>query len=94
MADALIARWRERLQREEVSQTEIQSRIKAVNPKRIPRNHRVEEAIQAAQAYDDFEPFHRLACALQCPYDDDPEYEAYEAPAEPHERVRVTFCGT
>jgi len=31
---------------------------------------------------------------LQCPYEDDSEYEAYEAPAEPHERVRVTFCGT
>jgi uncharacterized protein YdiU (UPF0061 family) len=94
VADALIARWRERLQREEVSQTEIQSRIKAANPKRIPRNHRVEEVIQAAQASDDFEPFHRLIRALHHPYEDDPEYEAYEAPAAPHERVRVTFCGT
>lgn len=94
VTDALITRWRERLLREGVSQTDIETRIKAANPKRIPRNHRVEEAIQAAQVSDDFEPFHRLARALQCPYDDDPEYETYEAPAAPHERVRVTFCGT
>lgn len=94
VTDALIMRWRERFLREEVSQAEIQSRIKAANPKRIPRNHRVEEALQAAQTHDDFEPFHRLMRALSSPYDDESDYAIYELPAAPEERVRVTFCGT
>jgi uncharacterized protein YdiU (UPF0061 family) len=94
IADQLIARWRERLLREDVSPSDLAARIKSVNPKRIPRNHRVEEAIQAAVTADDFEPFHRLNHALQNPYADDPDYGAYEAPAAPDERVRVTFCGT
>ena len=94
IADQLIARWRERFLREDVSSSDLVSRIKAANPKRIPRNHRVEEAIQAAIMSNDFEPFHRLNRALKNPYADDPDYAAYEAPATPDERVRVTFCGT
>ena len=92
--DALIMRWRERLLREAVPMNEIETRIKAANPKRIPRNHRIEEAIQAAVSLDDFTLFHDLNRALKAPYEDDPAWSAYELPAAPHERVRVTFCGT
>ncbi len=94
IADQLIERWRVRLLREEGSSSDLKARIKAANPKRIPRNHRIEEAIQAAVRSDDFEPFHQLHRALQHPYQDDPAFAAYETPAAPDERVRVTFCGT
>jgi len=65
----------------------------AANPILIPRNHRVEQAIQSAYG-DDFEPFHRLVDALAKPYSEQPEYADYETPPRPEEIVRETFCGT
>ncbi|MCP5557201.1 MAG: YdiU family protein [Verrucomicrobiaceae bacterium] len=63
------------------------------NPVLIPRNHRIEEAIQAAYQ-GDFVPFHRLADAWQRPFEDNPDYADLQAAPEPHEIVRQTFCGT
>ena len=63
------------------------------NPVLIPRNHRVEQAIQAA--YDkDYAPFHQLVEALAKPYEDRNEYSAYEQAPKPDEIVHQTFCGT
>jgi hypothetical protein len=31
---------------------------------------------------------------LQAPFDDHPGFEAFTRPAEAHERVQHTFCGT
>ena len=68
-------------------------KMKAVNPILIPRNHRIEQAIQAA--YDEnFTPFNRLADALANPFDENPEYSDLEAAPLPNERVQNTFCGT
>jgi uncharacterized protein YdiU (UPF0061 family) len=63
------------------------------NPILIPRNHRIEQAIQAAYNKN-FTLFHRLADGLTQPYDENPEYSDLEAAPLPHERVRNTFCGT
>lgn len=69
------------------------SKMKAANPILIPRNHRVEQAIQAA--YDgDFSPFHRLVDALDNPYVEQDQYSDLEIPPLPEEVVRETFCGT
>jgi serine/tyrosine/threonine adenylyltransferase len=65
----------------------------AANPARIPRNHRVEEAIQSGDQ-GDYAPFHRLLDAVAAPYEDRPEHAALETPPAPHEVVRATFCGT
>ncbi len=67
--------------------------MKALNPILIPRNHRIEEAIQAAYR-NDFVPFHRLADALTKPFKENPDYADLEAAPLPHERVENTFCGT
>jgi len=67
--------------------------MRQANPILIPRNHRVEAAIQAA--YDeDYGPFNTLVDALAKPYDDRADVAEYEQPARPHEVVRETFCGT
>ena len=67
--------------------------MRAANPILIPRNHRVEQAIQSA--YDgDFAPFHRLVDALAAPYADQVEYADLEAAPRPEEVVHETFCGT
>ncbi len=67
--------------------------MKAVNPILIPRNHRIEQAIQAAYQ-DDFAPFNRLVDALAYPFKENPEYSDLEAAPLPDERVENTFCGT
>jgi len=68
--------------------------MRRANPLFIPRNHRVEEAIRAAEDHDDFTPFHRLLEVVTKPWDDVAEHLAYARPALPGERVTRTFCGT
>ncbi len=61
------------------------------NPAVIPRNHRVEQAIDAAVA-DDLAPFRALLAAVTAPFAaSDP---AFTAPPGPGEAVTRTFCGT
>jgi len=65
----------------------------AANPVRIPRNHRIEQAIVAA-VDDDFAPFERLHRALATPYEPDADLADLEAAPWPEEIVSRTFCGT
>ena len=63
------------------------------NPIFIPRNHRVEQAIQGA-LQGDYADFELLNQVLARPFDEQPEHASLEKPAEPHEVVQRTFCGT
>ena len=83
-----FAKWRR-----EADPAEHLGDMRAANPVRIPRNHRVEQAIQSAYG-DDFAPFHRLVDALAAPYSDRVEYGDLEAAPRPEEIVYETFCGT
>jgi len=67
--------------------------MRAANPVLIPRNHRVEQAIQSGYG-GDFTPFHRLVDALAAPYAERAEYADLERSPRPDEVVRQTFCGT
>jgi uncharacterized protein YdiU (UPF0061 family) len=67
--------------------------MRAANPILIPRNHRVEQAIQSGYG-GAYAPFHRLVDALAKPYAEQPEYADLEAPPQPEEIVQQTFCGT
>jgi uncharacterized protein YdiU (UPF0061 family) len=67
--------------------------MQASNPILIPRNHRIEEAIQAAYQ-NDFSLFHRLADALAKPFEENPEYADLELAPLPEQCVKNTFCGT
>jgi uncharacterized protein YdiU (UPF0061 family) len=67
--------------------------MSAVNPILIPRNHRVEEAIQQAQQ-GEFTLFHRLIEGTRQPYQNRPEYADLEEAPEPNQVVCQTFCGT
>jgi uncharacterized protein YdiU (UPF0061 family) len=59
----------------------------------IPRNHKVEEALEAGSA-GDLAPLHRLLAALANPFDDGPEKDGYRE-ASPNGSVGYqTFCGT
>jgi uncharacterized protein YdiU (UPF0061 family) len=56
------------------------ARMRRVNPWIIPRNHRVEEALDAA-TQGDLAPFESLLAALRDPYTERPEHAAYAEPA-------------
>ena len=67
--------------------------MRRANPAVIPRNHRVEAALDAAVA-GDLEPLDALLQALADPWNERPELASYTRPPEPHEVVQQTFCGT
>lgn len=67
--------------------------MKSVNPVFIARNHRIEEAIVAANA-GDFSPFNRLAEAFVDPFSEKAEFSDLENPPAASEEVTETFCGT
>ncbi len=92
--DGWATRWRERLAREPEGAATRAARMRAVNPKYIPRNHRVEAAIFAATNDDDFGPFQTLLSVLSRPFDEQPDNEEYAKPPLDEERVLQTFCGT
>lgn len=63
------------------------------NPLRIPRNHRIEAAIQAAQS-GDLAPARLLSEALTAPFTARPDWADLSDPPTPETRVTRTFCGT
>jgi uncharacterized protein YdiU (UPF0061 family) len=92
--DVWLGKWRTRLAQEKLSPLERAASMRLVNPAFIPRNHRIEAAIVAAQEQDDYAPFHALMKVLAHPYDAQPDFAAYMEPPKPDEIVRQTFCGT
>lgn len=88
-----IARWQTQLALEQASTVELQQRMLAVNPVFIPRNHLVEEVIQAGLK-GDFQPFRQLVDCLATPYHYTPRHERYAKPPRPEQVVSKTFCGT
>ena len=82
-------RWKTRIEYE-VSPEMV---MRSANPAFIPRNHKIEQMIQAAVA-GDLEPFERLMRVLSRPYDDQPDEHDLILPPKPEEEVEATFCGT
>ncbi len=70
------------------------TQIEAVNPLYIPRNHLVEEALQAASFDDDLSLFQTLLARVQEPYTPVLGMERYAAPALKEAPAVVTYCGT
>jgi uncharacterized protein YdiU (UPF0061 family) len=65
-----------------------------VNPAFIPRNHRVEQALDAAIEFEDFSLFADLLTVLSRPYEDQQTFADYAVLPRTDERVFQTFCGT
>ncbi len=63
------------------------------NPVVVPRNHLVEEALDAATD-GDLEPFGRLLDAVSRPYEERAGFERYAEPSPDGGAGHVTFCGT
>lgn len=85
--------WQARLQKNPKPLKSSLCLMKNTNPALIPRNHKVEEALEAATA-GNLKPFHDLLAALKDPYKDSDKLGPYRSPPAASERVYQTFCGT
>jgi uncharacterized protein YdiU (UPF0061 family) len=92
--DAWASRWRGRLAREPLAPHARAEAMRRANPAYVPRNHRIEQVIQAAVEREDFGPFAELSAVLSEPYRSQEGFESYADPPQPAERVLQTFCGT
>jgi uncharacterized protein YdiU (UPF0061 family) len=92
--DEWASRWRGRMARDPLEPRARAEAMRQVNPAFIPRNHRIEQVINAAVEDQDFEPFAELSAVLSQPYRSQEGFESYADPPQPEERVHKTFCGT
>jgi uncharacterized protein YdiU (UPF0061 family) len=92
---AWLERWHVRGGRDARSAAERAAAMRAVSPVYIPRNERVEEALEAASDRGDVAPFERLLEAVTRPFEAREGFEAYARPAPREVTARYqTFCGT
>lgn len=87
-------RWQTRLKENSKPLKSSLCLMRSSNPAVIPRNHKVEQALQAAEEYSDFSKLHTLLDALLEPYKDHAQCAEFQKPPESEERVLQTFCGT
>jgi uncharacterized protein YdiU (UPF0061 family) len=92
--DPWLDAWRSRLASERRDPEAVADAMDRVNPVVIPRNHLVEEALDAATA-GDLTPFRTLVDQVQRPFDERPDGDRFALPAPPGFTDRYqTFCGT
>ena len=84
-------RWKERLSKNNKSNKYLEL-MKNNNPLVIPRNHKVEEALDAAEK-NDFKPLTQLIKILKDPYTQKNDILDYQIPSISSEKYQ-TFCGT
>jgi uncharacterized protein YdiU (UPF0061 family) len=86
--------WKARLERQQESKVESHELMRNSNPAIIPRNHRVEEALEAAVKQGDYSVMDRLLNVLSNPYAHSPEQDYYSTLPTPSSCPYRTFCGT
>jgi uncharacterized protein YdiU (UPF0061 family) len=87
-------KWKKRVARENKPEEEFKRLMKMNNPAVIPRNHRVEEALEAAEKDGDYSRTERLLNVLTNPYAYSDEQEEFSVPPPPSAHPYRTFCGT
>ncbi|MEY9869251.1 uncharacterized protein YdiU (UPF0061 family) [Peribacillus sp. B2I2] len=85
--------WQARLGRQKESKESSNQLMQNSNPAVIPRNHRVEEALEAAVEQGDYSVMERLLAVLSNPYAHGEEQAEYSTLPESTTPYR-TFCGT
>ena len=96
-ADPELEAWHHRLAarrgRQPQSPAEAEDLMRRHNPAFIPRNHNVEEALQAATNEDDDSVMERLLDVLATPYDHGRDLPMFSTSSSGEQPYR-TFCGT
>jgi len=86
--------WQARLGRQQESKASSLRLMRNSNPALIPRNHRVEEALEAAVKQGDYSVMERLLDVLSNPYAHSPKQAEYSTLPIPSSCSYRTFCGT
>ncbi|AET69138.1 hypothetical protein Desor_3660 [Desulfosporosinus orientis DSM 765] len=86
--------WQARQARQQEGKAAMVELMQNFNPAVIPRNHRVEEALEAAVKHEDYSVMKKLLQVLSSPYVYSSEQEDYSMLPEPSEHPYRTFCGT
>ena len=86
--------WQARLSRQQETEASSHKLMLNSNPAIIPRNHRVEEALEAAVEQGDYSVMERLLNVLSSPYSHCPEQVNYSTLPDTSTRPYRTFCGT
>ena len=88
-----VKRWKKRLETNNNTPEKRLKLMNSVNPLIIPRNHKVEEALDAANN-DNLKPLIDLSKVLNTPYDKIIDISEYQLPAKNNDKKYQTFCGT
>ncbi|WP_373228614.1 YdiU family protein [Cohnella sp.] len=86
--------WQARLGRQQEPTASSHQLMRSSNPALIPRNHRVEEALEAAVKQEDYSVMERLLVVLSSPFAHSPEQADYNTLPGVSSRPYRTFCGT
>ena len=89
---AWLSRWEERVSK--YKREEVLLLLEKFNPKFIPRNHLVEEALHQAANLNDYGLFNRLLEVLQAPYEEHKGFEDFQEPSIEGDGDYRTYCGT
>ena len=85
-------RWNERLKTNNNTPEKSLKLMRSANPIVIPRNHKVEEVLEAAEK-NNFKPITRLVEILKDPYSQQKNIINYQIPSNSEKKYQ-TFCGT
>ena len=85
--------WQERLKLHNNTPEKSLKLMRSANPLVIPRNHKVEKALEAANN-NDLNPIKNLLKVLEKPYENQEGISEYQSPAPPTSEKYQTFCGT
>tara|TARA_Y100000389_G_C17042129_1_gene308662 strand:- start:122 stop:556 length:435 start_codon:yes stop_codon:yes gene_type:complete len=86
-----LTNWKKRILINNGSKENSINLMKKNNPIIIPRNHKVEEALEAANN-NDLKKINKLLHILKKPYDDQDKIRDYQSPSK--NKNYQTFCGT
>ena len=86
-------KWESRLKLNDNNHEKHLNLMHSVNPLVIPRNHKVEEALEAANN-DDMKPMNNLIRVLGKPYTDQNGISKFQIPNQINGQKYQTFCGT
>ncbi|WP_242602286.1 protein adenylyltransferase SelO [Legionella steigerwaltii] len=89
-----VSDWLNCLKQQNVDLLTIKTKMNQVNPAYIPRNHLVENAINAFIEDNDSTLLDALLAVLKNPFQQQKNTENLQCLPLPHERVHQTFCGT
>jgi len=86
--------YQARLKRQPETTASSKEMMRNTNPAVIPRNHKVEAALEAAEKDGDYSVMMKLLDVLKNPFDDIKEHNEYCTLPVPTDKPYRTYCGT